>query len=121
MRLAKVQPVRRIVSAIALCFLAALLSVAAKMAWAGYSGNSPTDITAIKLCPSVEKWIAPALHASPASHGLRHSAASAAMAQNLPAGHSRFWQRTAHQQLSRAAADLAFFSPPLFLRPPPIR
>jgi len=121
MKLTKMQRVRRIVFGLVLCFLAALLAVEAKMAWAGCSGNSPSDLTAIKLCPSIEKWIATGSDAA----SLHRPAATASWTgAALPALNSNSLQYpprpAARQRPRRAIAGFGDFSPALHLRPPPV-
>ncbi len=52
---------RQFVYGLLLCFLATLLAVEAKAAWVADAGGSPTDLSAVKLCPAPGKHITAAI------------------------------------------------------------
>lgn len=117
----KVQPVRQIIYAAVLCVLAALLAVEAKVAWTASAGGAPNDITAVKLCPASGKCIRPAIRVASRS-ALSPVTAAEFAATYLITFVSKWNSRpVAHRQDSEGLAELSFFSPPLFLRPPPAR
>lgn|SRR5690348_18281708 len=114
----KLPPARRIFFGAALCFLAALLAVDAKVAWVADAGSRPNDLTAVKLSPIAAKTIE--LKAQSAPPEPHHTAAlllAAIPAQpaSIPFSASLQLLRSPSSQL----AILDFRSPALFIRPPP--
>jgi hypothetical protein len=117
----KLQPVRQIIYGGALCILAALLAVEAKVAWTASADGAPNDLTAVKLCPTPGKCIHPIIQvASPDT--LSPITASELAATYLITFASK-WSSgpVAKRRDTQRLAELSFFSPPLFLRPPPAR
>lgn len=112
--------VRQIVYGVALCFLAALLAIEAKAAWAASANGSPSDISAVKLCLSAIKPIEsrPA-HTSPTASCLIEATSACAFFENvrLTKGKTFF---TSVEQSSARPIKLVYFSPSRFLRPPPV-
>jgi hypothetical protein len=118
----KLQPVRRIIYGVALCFLAVLLAMEAKAAWAASAGHSPTDITAVKLCPDAGKHLEATTDAPLArSYGPTELTQVTAVCLNATPFAQWSLSSTANPQSSSTPKELSYFSPPLFLRPPPAR
>jgi len=112
---------RHSVLAVSLCFLAVLFAVEAKIALYTPSDGPGCDIRSAKGRPAEIPEVA--LHgisAPESAHPLMSFAFVSTLAGGmiLPA-RSIFGRDLAHQPLPVSAA--AFFSPHLFLRPPPIR
>jgi len=117
----KLKPVRRIVYGAALCFLAALLAVEAKVAWTANAGNTPSDITAVKLSPVPTTRISSAVHAASAgSTDFIVVAAFIATCRIILSLHQASGRPAFDFKAVRRLAELSFFSPPLFFRPPPV-
>jgi hypothetical protein len=119
-RFFELHPVRRIICGVALCFLAALLATEAKAAWVASAGGSPNDITAVKLCSVAGKRLESAMDSPLArSHNPIDWIQVAAVCLNTtPFVQWRSFS-TADPRGSGTPLELSYFSPPLFLRPPP--
>jgi hypothetical protein len=116
----ELHPVRRIICGVALCFLAALLATEAKAAWVANAGSSPSDITAVKLCPVAGKQLQAAIDVPLArSHNPIDSIHVIAVCQCTTPFAQWSISSTANPQSSGTPLELSYFSPPLFLRPPP--
>jgi hypothetical protein len=113
------QPVRRILYGIALCFLAALLATEAKVAWAAHSDGFPNDMTAIKLCPVAGKLIDRKAEAtSPIPQSRLDTTQLSTIRQDSFV--VRWGVKLAPRRpLLVSVAEHLYFSAPLFLRPPP--
>lgn len=111
-------PLRQFIYGLTLCFLAALLAVEAKAAWAA-NNQSPNDITAVKLCLAVGKQVD--LAVEDAAHSSSHPVqlAKTGMALRGSAFPERNRRRVDSFECSRRFIELSFFSATLFLRPPP--
>ena len=120
-RLFTLQPVRQIIYGAALCILAVLLAVEAKVAWTASAGGAPNDLTAVKLCPVPGKCIDPRIHI--ASPDIFKSVTATDLAASCLISFVSKWtsRRDANRQDPQGLAELSFFSPPLYLRPPPAR
>jgi len=116
------QPVRRFIYGLVLCFLAALLATEAKAAWAADRAGVPSDISAVKLCPPaikrIEASVAPAPHFPVGPLGRDFFVPTAIGIQDpfLAVGSG---SREIGPQRPKQVTTLPFFSPSLFLRPPP--
>jgi hypothetical protein len=111
-------PLRQFIYGLALCFLAALLAVEAKAAWAA-NNQSPNDISAVKLCPAAGKQVDSATEEI--THSSAHPMQFAKIGMALKG--SAFPERNrAHAdafEAPRQFTERSFFSATLFLRPPP--
>jgi hypothetical protein len=110
---------RQFVYGLLLCFLATLLAVGAKAAWVADAGGSPTDLSAVKLCPPLGKHLAAAI-----SPDLR-SAPKLADSMDSSADHRADPIATLRRlcdcdpRVSPSIAPALFSSTSLFRRPPP--
>lgn len=118
-RSSALQPVRRILYGIALCFLAALLATEAKVAWVAHTGGFPNDMTAIKLCPVAGKLIDRKAESTPPTPVSRLGSTQASAV--LQGSFVIQWgvKPVRRRPLLVSVAEHPCFSPPLFLRPPP--
>lgn len=113
------QPVRRFIYGLALCFLAALLATEAKAAWAANGAGVPSDISAVKLWPEAMKQVASRGQTAsrPMAVPIRLACLSVDRAAALPPASCEPFE--SRLRLSIPVARLLCFSPSLFLRPPP--
>ena len=91
----------------------------AKTAWAATGSGIPSDLSAVKLCPSPSKQIA--VSAAPATHPPMKAVDSFVSGVDAQA-HLCAASQGHHESVSpnpTRIAKLAFFSPSLFVRPPP--
>ena len=111
-------PLRQFIYGLALCFLAALLAVEAKAAWAA-NNQSPNDISAVKLCPAAGKQVDFATEEAAHSSGHPLQLAKIGVELKGSAFPERNRSRADAFEAPRRFTELSFFSATLFLRPPP--
>jgi hypothetical protein len=111
-------PLRQFIYGLALCFLAALLAVEAKAAWAA-NNQSPNDVSAAKLCPAAGKQVDCATADGAHSSAPPMQLAKIGMELKGSAFPERDRSRPDAFEAPRRFTELSFFSATLFLRPPP--
>jgi hypothetical protein len=117
-RLFELQPVRRIIYGLALCFLAALLALEAKAAWVANAGGSPSDLSAVKLCPSIPRIDSEFACTSVPSQAPIDPIQPIDLLERPANARWRSFSTEGNEGSIRITG-LAFFSGSLFFRPPP--
>jgi hypothetical protein len=115
----ELQPVRQIIYGLALCFLAIMLAVEAKAAWVANAGQSPSDLSAVKLCPSSAARVHPesACLSAPPQKSI-DPIQPAALLESPATSKWKSFSSQRDEALIRVT-ELPFFSASLFFRPPP--
>jgi hypothetical protein len=115
----RLQSIRQITCGFALCFLAALLAVEAKVAWTACSGESPNDTAAIKLCPVAGKHVDPKLQDAPSKTFYPCGVLKGGSLFFFVAYPLKLKKVSLNFETGENAPKLSYLSPPLFFRPPP--
>lgn len=108
----------RILFGAALCFLAALLAVDAKVAWAAHAGGQPNDLTAVKLSPIAAKSIELKARASQPEPHRSVTPLLTSLPSHPPVIPVASSRRTPQSPLKRLPIADAYLSAQ-FVRPPP--